>query len=344
MKDDGSTAGGCWIYTGVYADGVNQADRRKPGSEQSWVAPEWAWAWPANRRIIYNRASADPDGKPWSERKAYVWWDEEAGKWTGHDVPDFIPDKRPDYVPDKAARGPDAIGGADPFIMQADGKGWLYAPSGIVDGPLPTHYEPHESPVRNLLYAQQANPAREEIVEPYNPYHPPAESPASEVFPYVWTTYRLTEHHTAGGMSRFLPYLAELQPAMFCEVSPELAAERGLENGGWATIVTARTAIEARVLVTERMRPLQVEGRTIHQVGMPYHWGANGYSTGDSVNELLSVTMDPNVHIQDSKASTCDVVAGRRPRGPELLAFVEGYRRRAGLSGEAPTRSAGGSW
>ena len=342
MKDDGSTIGGCWIYTGVYADGVNQADRRKPGSEQSWVAPEWAWAWPANRRIIYNRASADPDGKPWSERKAYVWWDEGEGKWTGHDVPDFIPDKRPDYVPDKDARGPDAIGGSDPFIMQADGKGWLYAPAGIVDGPLPTHYEPHESPMRNLLYAQQANPAREEIVEPYNPYHPPAGSPAAEVFPYVWTTYRLTEHHTAGGMSRFLPYLAELQPAMFCEVSPELAAERGLENGGWATIVTARTAIEARVLVTERLRPLRVEGRVIHQVGMPYHWGANGYSTGDAANELLSVSMDPNVHIQDSKASTCDVIAGRRPQGPELLAFVEGYRRRAGLSGEAPARSSAG--
>jgi formate dehydrogenase major subunit len=142
-------------------------------------------------------------------------------------------------------------------------------------------------------------------------------------------------------MSRFLPYLAELQPAMFCEVSPELATERGLENGGWATIVTARTAIEARVLVTERMRPLQVEGRVIHQIGMPYHWGPNGYSTGDAVNELLSVSMDPNVHIQDSKAATCDVLPGRRPRGPKLLEFVEGYRQRAGLSGQPPSRSAG---
>jgi formate dehydrogenase major subunit len=341
MKDDGSTTGGCWIYTGVYADGVNQADRRKPGSEQTWVAPEWAWAWPANRRIIYNRASADPDGKPWSERKAYVWWDEENGKWTGHDVPDFIADKRPDYVPDKDARGPDAIGGHDPFIMQADGKGWLYAPSGIVDGPLPTHYEPHESIMRNLLYAQQANPAREDIVSPHNPYHPPAQSPAAAVFPYVWTTYRLTEHHTAGGMSRFLPYLAELQPEFFCEVSPELAAERGLTNLGWATLVTARNAIEARVLVTERMRPLRLEGRVIHQIGLPYHWGPNGYSTGDAANDLLSISMDPNVHIQDSKAATCDIIAGRRPRGPELLEFVEEYRRRAGLSGEPPAREAG---
>ena len=343
MKDDGSTTGGCWIYTGVYADGTNQAARRKPGSEQSWVAPEWGWAWPSNRRIIYNRASADPAGRPWSERKAYLSWDQDAGKWVGPDVPDFIADRPPDYVPPEGARGPDAIGGQDPFIMQADGKGWLYAPSGIVDGPLPTHYEPHESPVRNLLYGQQSNPAREEIVEPYNPYHPPAGSAAAQVFPYVWTTYRLTEHHTAGGMSRFLPYLSELQPEFFCEVSPELAAERGLEHLGWATIVTARTAIEARVLVTERMRPLRVEDRTIHQIGLPYHWGPNGYSTGDAANELFSVAMDPNVHIQDTKAATCDIVPGRRPRGPQLLEFVEGYRRRAGISDRPAARSAGES-
>jgi formate dehydrogenase major subunit len=338
MKADGSTRGGCWIYTGVYADEVNQAARRKPGREQSWVAPEWGWAWPANRRIIYNRASADPAGKPWSERKAYVWWDEQAGKWTGHDIPDFEPGKRPDYVPGDEAKAEDAIGGATPFIMQADGRGWLFVPSGLVDGPLPTHYEPHESPFENPLYGQQSNPAREVFPRKDNPANPGGRERGKEVFPYVWTTYRLTEHHTAGGMSRWLPYLSELQPEMFCEVSPEMARLAGLTHGGWATIVTARTAIEARVLVTDRMGPLRVADQVVHQVGLPYHWGPNGLSKGDAANELLSVQLDPNVHIQDSKAGTCDVIPGRRPRGPDLLRFVEEYRSRAGVHAETGTQ------
>jgi len=133
-------------------------------------------------------------------------------------------------------------------------------------------------------------------------------------YPYVMTTYRLTEHHTAGGMSRFLAHLAELQPAMFCEVSPELAAERGLRNGGWATITSPRTTIEARVLVTDRMRSLTVQGRTLHQVGLPYHWGWKGLSTGDAANDLFPLALDPNVHIQEVKAATCDIAPGRRSR------------------------------
>ena len=261
LKDDGSTACGCWIYSGAYAGGVNQTARRKPGSEQSWVAPEWGWAWPANRRILYNRASADPEGKPWSERKAYVWWDAEAGKWAGHDVPDFPATRPPSYRPAEGATGVDAISGIDAFIMQNDGKAWLYAPAGLADGPLPTHYEPQESPFRNPLYGQQRNPIREIIRHKENPLQPSGAEPGSSVFPYVATTYRLTEHHTAGGMSRTLPYLSELQPEFFCEVSPELAAERGLEHRGWATIITARTAVEARVLVTSRMRTLTIGGR-----------------------------------------------------------------------------------
>ncbi|MBA3622704.1 MAG: molybdopterin-dependent oxidoreductase, partial [Euzebyales bacterium] len=314
LKDDGSTSCGCWIYCGVYAEEVNQSARRKPGWEQSWVAPEWGWAWPANRRIIYNRASADPDGNPWSERKAYVWWDAEAGRWTGHDAPDFIVDRPPDHVPAEGAKGPDAIGGRDPFIMQTDGKGWLFVPTGLADGPMPTFYEPPESPVHNLLYAEQSNPARRSIHHSANPINPSY----SEVFPFVFTSYRLTEHHTAGGMSRGLPYLAELQPEMFCEVSPGLARERGLTNGGWATIVTSRTVIEARVLVTQRMRSLRIAGRAVEQVGLPYHWGGNGLTTGDSSNDLVNLTLDPNVFIQ-GKVGTCDIRPGRRPRGSELM-------------------------
>jgi formate dehydrogenase major subunit len=339
LKHDGSTACGCWIYCGVYADGVNQADRRKPGNEQHWVAPEWGWAWPMNRRILYNRASADPDGVPWSERKAYVWWDDEQGKWVGHDVPDFQADKRPDYRPPDGAQAEDAIAGTEPFIMQTDGRAWLYVPAGLVDGPLPTHYEPQESPFDNALYKQQNNPARQVHKHKHNRLNPSGDTPGSEVFPYVFTTYRLTEHHTAGGMSRTLPYLSELQPEFFCEVSPELAAERGLQHMGWATIITARSAIEAKVLVTSRMTPLTVQGRTMHQIGLPYHWGPNGLSTGDAANELLHLSVDPNVHIQEAKGLSCDIQPGRRPRGPALPAYVESYRKRARIDENTGTEA-----
>ena len=330
MKDDGSTLGGCWIYTGVFADGVNQAARRKPGREQSYVAPEWGWAWPANRRNLYNRASADPDGRPWSERKKLVWWDEQKAEWVGDDVPDFQKTKPPTYQPDEGAGGVEALAGDDPFIMQGDGKGALFAPQGLIDGPMPTHYEPVESPFRNVLYGQQANPTRKEYDRDDNPMNPSPPEEHSDVFPFVFTTSRLTEHHTAGGMSRYLEYLAELQPEMFVEVSPMLAAERGLENGGWCHVVTSRAVIEGRVLVTDRLRPLRVDGRIVHQVWLPYHWGQGGLVTGDSANDLFGVTLDPNVLIQESKAGTCDVLPGRRPRGKASRDFVTDYQRRAG--------------
>jgi formate dehydrogenase major subunit len=330
LQADGSTACGSWIHAGIYNDGENQTARRKPHTEQNWIAPEWGWAWPANRHILYNRASADPAGNPWSERKRYVWWSAEGGRWQsqGDDV-DFPPTKAPDYIPDEDAQGMAAMRGTSPFILHPDGLGWLYAPIGLVDGPLPTHYEPHESPVDNALYGQRANPTRQTFDREDNPYNPPG----SEVFPYVLSTYRLTEHHTAGGMSRTLPYLAELQPELFVEVSPELAQERGLEHAGWATIVTARTAIEARVMVTDRVRPVTIGSppRTIHQVGLPYHWGRNGIAKGDAANELVSMVLDLNVHIAEYKVLTCDVQPGRRPRGKELGAYVEDYRRRAGV-------------
>jgi formate dehydrogenase major subunit len=312
LKDDGSTACGCWIYSGAYKDGVNQTARRKPHWEQNWLAPEWAWAWPHNRHILYNRASADPEGKPWSDRKALVWWDEEKKEWTGHDDPDFIVDRPPDYHASEDARGKDTVNGVDPFVMQADGKGWIYAATGLQDGPLPTHYEPEESVVANPLYGQNCNPERMEWIRDDNPYHHPYEDPT---FPYVVTTYRLTEHHTAGGMSRWLSWLSELQPEMFCEVAPELAFERGLRNGDWATIRTRRAEIEARVLVTKRIRPLRIRGRVIHQIGLPYHWSTKGLVRGDSANDLIAFVGDPNVSIQESKAFTADIQPGRTGKG-----------------------------
>ncbi|HEY3050306.1 MAG TPA: molybdopterin dinucleotide binding domain-containing protein, partial [Gaiellaceae bacterium] len=325
LRADGSTSCGCWIYCGCFAGGINQTARKKPQWEQSYVAPEWAWAWPANRRLLYNRASADPDGKPWSERKKYVWWDSEAGKWTGRDVPDFEEDKPPSYVPPDGAKAEEAIAGDHPFIMQVDGRSWLFVAQGLEDGPLPTHYEPHESPFENPLYAQRANPRRQQFERRENPYNPPG----SDTYPYVATTYRLTEHHTAGGMSRSVPYLSELQPEMFCEVSPELADEAGLEHGGWATIFSSRAAIEARVLVTDRIPPIEVQGRATHQVGLPYHWGTRGLTTGGAANDLAPIVLDPNVHIQEVKAFSVGIVPGRRPRGKRLREFVEERRGRA---------------
>ncbi len=336
LRADGSTAGGCWIYAGVYGGGINQAARRVPHGGPGPSQSEWGWAWPADRRILYNRASADPDGVPWSERKRYVWWDEQLRRWVGNDVPDFVIDRAPGARPDPALGGPDALAGDDPFVMQPDGKGWLFAPKGVVDGPLPTHYEPQESPVANAVYRQQRNPARITFPRKDNLSAPSAGEPGADVYPYVFTTYRLTEHHTAGGMSRWLPYLAELQPEMFCEVSPALAAERGLENFGWATIISPRAAIEARVLVTDRMTPLFVGGHTVHQIGLPYHWGVGGDAvvSGDAANDLLGVTLDPNVQIQESKAGSCDIRPGRRPRGAALLRLVSEYQSRSGATPE----------
>jgi formate dehydrogenase major subunit len=314
LADDGSTSCGSWIHAGIYADGVNHAARRKPHTEQNWIAPEWGWAWPGDRRMLYNRASADPDGRPWSERKRYVWWDEQQGKWTGYDIPDFVADKRPDYrAPKKDARGMDAISGDQPFIMMGDGVAWLYSPSGLLDGPLPTYYEPLESPVDNLLYPERrSNPVAIRWVRPENPYNPPGDAR----YPHVVTTFRLTEHHTAGAMSRYLPWLAELQPEMFAEIDPVLAAGHGLQDGDWMTIVTERAEIEARAHVTARMRPLEVAGRRIHQVALPWHWSYDGLSTGDAANDLIALSGDPNVTIQDSKSFSCDVRAGRRRRSP----------------------------
>lgn len=307
LKADGSTACGCWIYSGVFPKpDENKALKREPKGR---YGHGWGFAWPSDRRILYNRASARPDGKPWSERKKLVWWNESKGEWTGYDVPDFTKKKRPDYQPPENAQGDDALAGDKPFIMHPDGFGWIWVASGLKDGPLPAHYEPLETPVENRLYPKHAtNPAAKKMENAQNPY---AESPDAR-FPFVLTTYRLTEHHTAGGMSRYLTQLAELQPELFCEISPELARQLGISNGEWATIVTARSAIHARALVTSRMPVVHLNGRVLHQVGLPYHWGYKGLVKGDVVNDLLAISEEPNVRIMETKALLCNVFRGRR--------------------------------
>src|SRR5947199_4954797 len=252
LKADGSTACGAWIYSGVFnRDGVNKANARQ---SKDYLGHGWGFSWPSDRRIIYNRASAKPNGEPWSERKKLVWWESE--KWTGIDVPDFKASKPPDYRPRGDETGLDGQRGDAPFILHEDGLGWMYVPKGLQDGPLPTHYEPLESPVRNPLYSRDTNPVVNWFTRGENRFAPPGDPR----FPYVLTTYRLTEHHTAGGMSRFLSHLSELQPEMFVEISRELASTLKIKNSDYVCIVRLRGAIEARELVSRRIRPRNLNG------------------------------------------------------------------------------------
>jgi formate dehydrogenase major subunit len=302
LEDDGSTACGCWIYSGIMPEEGRNLARSRKGDDRA--ALEWGFAWPGNRRILYNRASAAPDGRPWSERKKWVWWDAERGEWTGYDVPDFPKTKPPDYRPPPGAKGLAGHPGDAPFVRLADGKGALFVPSGLRDGPLPTHYEPWESPVTNALYPEQPrSPVAPSFPRPDNVYHAIGDSR----FPYVLTTYRLTEHHTAGGMSRWVPWLAELQPEGFAELSPELAAEIGVDNGDFVIVSTARAEVELRALVTERLQPLVIDGQTIHQVGLPWHFGFGGLARGPIANDLAPLVEDPNSRIHEGKTLTCNV-------------------------------------
>ncbi len=320
LKDDGSTACGAWIYTGIFApdaqhpDGINRAAAR---TGDDWTALGWGYAWPANRRIMYNRCSADPDGNPWAKEarlarehprtganlRGYIYWD--GTRWLGYDVPDFPPAKAPSTPAQPNGVGLAWHDGASPFIMKADGKGWLYVPNGLVDGPLPTHYEPYESPVNNIVYRrQEKNPVAIRYTIPGNAY---AEMGGTQ-YPHVLSTYRLTEHHLSGTMSRWLPWLAELQPELFCEISPEHAAEINVKNTEFVVISTPRGAIRAKALVTRRIRPFELQGgKRVHHVGLPWHWGYKGIARGDVVNDLSALVGDPNVTIHEAKVFVCSV-------------------------------------
>ena len=349
LKDDGSTACGAWIFSGIMPEeGVNlgrrrpvrmpvdneaaasrpaEAPQKKPDNDgRPYDGFDWCFTWPANRHLLYNRASADPQGKPWSERKKFIWWDPEydngdgtKGRWVGYDNPDFPETKPPTAKAVIDGQGLDAHSGSDPFTMNPEGRGRIYAPTGLVDGPLPTHYEPVESPVNNLLYPKTPNdPVVKYWRRPDNPDHG-VDNPE---FPYAITTYRLTEHHVAGAMSRWEPWLSELQPALFAEISEELAAEKGVKHGDWITIWTKRGEVEARAMVTQRMKPLQIGDRTIHQIGLPFHFGYAGLVKGDVSNDLLLLVADRNVSMHGAKSFTCNMRAGRRSHPGEDSSFV----------------------
>ncbi len=318
LKDDGSTTCASWIYCGCYpAPDKNLTQNKTPDPPgQPGAQLGWGFAWPANRRVLYNRASADLQGNPWSERKRWVWWDANAanapdpktgevtrGKWTGYDVPDFAPTKAPSAAAKPDGVGLDALSGTEPFIMKGDGRGWLYVPSGLVDGPIPTHYEPAESVVHNPLYKQQNSPVYKRWKREDNPL---AEV-GDPKYPYIISTYRLTEHYLAGAMSRWLPALTELQPELFIEVGPELAADKGIGNLDWVRISTPRGEIHAKALVTARLRRFVIAGKAVDHVGMPWHWGWQGLTRGDVVNTLTPMVGDPNVSIHEGKSFICNV-------------------------------------
>lgn len=321
LTADGKTACGCWVFTGYYASASDGEGNTMPASKRRGqkdpsglgLYPFWGFAWPLNRRIVYNRCSADANGKPWPGGRDLIWWDPAAdsgtkdadgkailGKWVGWDVPDFVVTKAPE--------GP---GGRDAFIMRTDGKGGLFA--AMNEGPLPAHYEPVESPTTNLLYPDRpVNPTikvwnTNEGQDVGNNWGKP------DQFPIVATTYRVCEHWQAGGMSRWLEWLAEAQPEMFLELSEELAAEKGIANGSQVKVRSARGEILAVAVVTRRLKPFTVNGKTVHLVGMPWHFGWGGGSQapalakGDTANDLTAHVGDANTTIPEYKAFLVNV-------------------------------------
>lgn len=301
LRDDGLTACGNWLYTGIYPEeGRNLARRREKPKAGDVLAHDWGFAWPANRRILYNRASADPRGRPWSERKKLVWWDRQR-RWVGQDVPDVGPAMAP-WVP-RAADGPfKGLSGADAFIMSAHGAAQFFAP--VVDGPFPEHYEPVESPVKNALSKIQSNP-----VARYWDLGELNRLGTADRYPYVLTTFQLAEHD-ADGMSRHVPWLSELFPGPFAEIAPEMARALGVHSGDMLTVETARATIRVRAMVTERIRPLVVDGQKVYLVGIPWHWGYQGVmpsARGEIAGDLLASLGDPSTYVPEAKALLCNV-------------------------------------
>ena len=299
LQADGSTSCGNWVYCGSYTDKGNMSARR--GQEDApnniGLYPTFAWAWPVNRRIIYNRASCDPKGQPYNPNRWVVKWDAEGKKWVG-DVPDgpWPPPQNPDGSPNEAGRYA--------FIMTKEGFGQIYGP-GLKDGPFPEHYEPLECPIeKNLVNGQRMSP-----VAPVYGTDADAHMTCDPRFPYVGTTYRVSEHWQSGLMTRPQPWLLELQPQMFVEMSEELAAMRGIKNGERVLVASARGEVKCTAIVTKRFKPFKIGGAVIHEVGIPWHFGWRWPESGEeeSANLLTPSTGDPNTRIPESKAFMVNV-------------------------------------
>ena len=286
LKDDGSTLAGNWIYCGGYTEEGNLAARRDTTDAPNGIGlhPSWAWVWPMNRRILYNRASVNRKGEPFNPRKWVIRWNAAKQTWEG-DVPD----------------GAMAPGETNPFIMLASGVGQLYSPD-LVDGPFPEHYEPVESPVQNPLSKIQSSPcATIWRSSDFDRYGTP------DVFPVVATTYRVSEHWQTGAMSRNMPWLVGLVPNAFVELGTALAQREGIKNGDRVIVSSARGSIEVYALVTERFQPFLIDGRMIDEIGLPWHWGYAGIVQGDIANDLTASVGDPNSQIPETKAFLCNI-------------------------------------
>jgi formate dehydrogenase major subunit len=270
---------------------------------------------------------------PWSDKKKYTYFDPARdtgtkdangnpilGAWVNQfsDGIDFIVTKNPlTFKPNPEAVGVNFNDALGPAVMRQDGRFWLFAPGGSIDGPMPTHYEPFESPVKNPLYKQQRNPMAKSWSTRGSRYHEPGVDDAK--YPMIISTYRITEHYLAGGMSRWLPWLAELMPELFVEISPELAAEKGIKNGDFVTVETVRNEIEARALVTSRIKPFVIDGKTVHEVGIPWHWGYMGLAKGDVTNDIVGMVGEPNTTIHEGKVFSGNLRAGRRRLTPAQI-------------------------
>ena len=290
LQDDGSTTCGNWLYCGSYTQGGNMAARRgKADPTGIGLYPGWAWCWPVNRRIIYNRASVNWEGKPWDPKRAVIWWD--GAKWQG-DVPD----------------GPPPPGAIYPFIMLPEGHARLFG-LGMAEGPFPEHYEPLECPInKNLMSSQMFNPTARIFGEAGVGAGADKYLSCDPRFPLVCTTYRVTEHWQTGVMTRWTPWLIELEPQMFVEMSKELAKEREIRNGERVVVKSARGEVEAKAIVTDRFKPFKIAGQIVHQVGIPWHFGwITPPDGGDSANLLTPTIGDANTMIPESKAFMVNV-------------------------------------
>jgi formate dehydrogenase major subunit len=287
LRDDGTTASGCWIFSGCYTEKGNQMARRDATDpREQGIAPNWAWSWPANRRILYNRASADVAGKPWNPSKPIIEWD--GSQWVGIDVPDYSPTTKPS----------DGVG---PFIMNAEGVGRLFARNTMAEGPFPEHYEPFESPAPNVLHPNvHSNPAARVFADDRAAFGSSAD------FPYVATTYRLTEHFHFWTKHALIN--AILQPEEFIEIGESLAKEKGIEQGGWVRLSSKRGMIVCKAYVTKRIRPLIVDGKPTHVIGVPIHWGFTGQARkGYGANTLTPFVGDANTETPEFKAFLVNV-------------------------------------